>query len=67
MQSCSGYPHPNVVQHFEVLELPNKKGLEVRGIGKAALVVEKMLQRCGRCEVLLMKLLELCLCTVNKL
>jgi len=34
MQSCSGYPHPNVVQHFEVLELPNKKGLEVRGIGQ---------------------------------
>lgn len=27
MQSCSGYPHPNVVQHFEVLELPNKKGV----------------------------------------
>ncbi len=39
MQSCSGYPHPNVVQHFEVLELANKKGLEVEGNWKWHLAV----------------------------
>ena len=28
MQRCPGYPHPNVIEYFEVLQLPKEKGAE---------------------------------------
>lgn len=27
MQRCPGYPHPNVIQYFEALQMPNKRGV----------------------------------------
>lgn len=29
MQRCQGYPHPNVIQYFEALQLPNNRGVVI--------------------------------------
>ncbi|CAJ1452311.1 unnamed protein product [Effrenium voratum] len=29
MQSCAGYPHPNIIRHFEVLKLSSRQGVVI--------------------------------------
>ena len=52
MQRCPGYPHPNVIQYFEALQLPNNRGGEEAdtsiGLASPALLFSK----CSRAWVL---------------